>query len=198
MKHMEAGRKLGVGPSHRRALLRSLTLAILEQDSIQTTPARAKELRWFAERIVTLAKRADVSSRRRIVQLLGSSQSQKGRENRVRSAIERVYSDLVPRFKTRNGGYTQILRLAMNRVGDNAEQCIIRYIPEDDAGKDKSKAKKSAKGGDKGEAKKKQEAKTPAKKEAKAEAQDKKAPKEKKETEPQDKPVSKKSEKEKA
>ena len=185
MKHQKAGRKLGVLPDHRIALLRSLTLALLEKDSIQTTPARAKELRWYAERVVTLAKRGDVSGRRRIVQLLGATQNQPGKPNRVRTAIEKIYSDLVPRFKTRPGGYTQIFKLATNRVGDNAEQCIIRYIPADAEAK---KAKKPAK---------KAEAKAAAPKAEKKAA----APKEEKKAsaEPQDKPAkAKKSDKEKA
>ncbi len=194
MKHQKAGRKLGVLPDHRIALLRSLTLAILEKDSIQTTPARAKELRWYAERVVTLAKRGDVSGRRRIVQLLGATETQKGKPNRVRAAIERIYSDLVPRFKTRPGGYTQILRLATNRVGDNAEQCIIRYIPADAEPK---KAKKPAK---KGEAKDKGGAKAAAPKAEKKAAAPKEAKDKKVEApEAEDKAAkAKKSDKEKA
>lgn len=194
MKHQKAGRKLGVLPDHRIALLRSLTLAILEKDSIQTTPARAKELRWYAERVVTLAKRGDVSGRRRIVQLLGATETQKGKPNRVRSAIERIYSDLVPRFKTRPGGYTQILRLATNRAGDNAEQCIIRYIPADAEPK---KAKKPVK---KGEAKDKGGVKAAAPKADKKAAAPKEAKEKKVEAqEPEDKAAkAKKSDKEKA
>jgi large subunit ribosomal protein L17 len=109
--------------------LRSLTLALIENEAIKTTPARAKELRWYADRIVTLAKKGDVASRRRIVQLLGSTETHKPGENRVRNAIERVYNDLVPRFKTRPGGYTQIVLMATRRAGDNAELCVMRYIP---------------------------------------------------------------------
>jgi large subunit ribosomal protein L17 len=129
MRHLHAGRKLGVAPDHRKARLRSLTLALIEKETIKTTPARAKELRWFAERIVTLAKRGDLSGRRRIVQLLGSTQSRNGGPNRVREAVDRVYTQLVPRFQARPGGYTQILRLAKRRAGDNAELCVMRYLP---------------------------------------------------------------------
>src|SRR4051812_41047304 len=118
MRHLHAGRKLGVAPHHRKALLRSLTLALIEKETIRTTPARAKELRWFAERVVTLAKRGDVSGRRHIVKLLGNTETKRPGENRVRIAIERIYSQLVPRFRTRPGGYTQILRLAQRRAGD--------------------------------------------------------------------------------
>lgn len=147
MRHLEAGRKLGVNPDHRRALLRNLTIALIEQDCIRTSVPRAKELRWFAERVVTLAKRGNVAGRRRIVQILGSTQNSHNNENRIRKAIARVYSDLVPRFKDRSGGYTQILKLARTRPGDNSPRCLIRYIPDLDKKKAKdsgSKTKKSA------------------------------------------------------
>ena len=154
MRHLNAGRKLGVSPSHRDALLRSLTLALIEQDSIRTTVARAKELRWYAERVVTLAKRGNLHGRRHIVKLLGATQTQHSGQNRVRMAIDRVYGELVPRFQSRPGGYTQIMRLDTRRPGDNAEMCLIRYMPpaddkkaSDKGGKGKAKAKAKAKGG---------------------------------------------------
>jgi large subunit ribosomal protein L17 len=144
MRHLHTGRKLGVDNSHRLAMLRSLTLALIEKETIRTTPARAKELRWWADRIITLAKRGDLNSRRRIVQLLGSTQTYKTGENRVRKALDRVYSDLAPRFKDRPGGYTQMFRLALRRPGDNAEMCLMRYLPGDAGDKAEAKATKSA------------------------------------------------------
>lgn len=146
MRHLHGGRKLGVGPDRRRALLRSLTLALIERETIQTTRARAKELRWFADRLVTLAKRGDLSGRRHIVKILGSTQTQVPGENRIRNAVDRIYTVLVPRFQGRNGGYTQIFHLATRRAGDNAEMCVMRYIPAPEdktkkaSGKDKAKA----------------------------------------------------------
>src|SRR4051812_18718426 len=151
MRHLKTGRKLGVNPDHRKAMLRSLTLALIERDSIQTTPARAKELRWYAERVVNLAKRGDLHSRRQVVKLLGSTQTNKLGENRVRNVLERLYSSLAPRFKDRPGGCTQLIRLATRRAGDNAELCVFRYIPDPKAkpGKsekaDKGKEKKAMK-----------------------------------------------------
>lgn len=148
MRHLQSGRKLNVDSSHRVALMRSMTLALIENESIRTIPARAKELRWWAEHIVTLAKRGDLSSRRRIIQLLGSTKTPQNGENRIRSAVEAVYSRLVPRFKERSGGYTQILRLATRRPGDNAELCVMRYLPppeEKKARKAPAKATKKVK-----------------------------------------------------
>ena len=74
MRHLHSGRKLGRSPDHRRATLRALTLAIIENEAIQTIPSRAKELRWYAERAVTLAKRGDVASVRLLVKMLGSTE----------------------------------------------------------------------------------------------------------------------------
>lgn len=143
MRHRHSGRQLGVTPDHRRALLRNLTIALVEQEAIQTIPARAKELRWYADRVITWAKQGDVAGRRQIVKLLGSSQNTGNGENRIRSAIDKIYTDYVPRFKTRQGGYTQIFLLAKRRPGDNAEQCLMRYIP-DESGK-KASSKKAEK-----------------------------------------------------
>jgi large subunit ribosomal protein L17 len=186
MRHLKSGRGLGVDPSHRIALLRSLTLALIEKETIRTTRARAKELRWYAERMVTLAKRGDVAARRHMVKLLGSTETQHAGENRVRNAIARVYSELVPRFKTRPGGYTQIFHTVDRRPGDNAEMCIMRYIPSEDDAKSKKKTDKKA------EAKSDKGAKTEAKdsKKAKAEASsDHKHDKKHADKGPEDKPA---------
>ena len=144
MRHLNAGNKLGVSNPQRKALLRGLTLALLEHDSIHTTRARAKEMRWWAERSVTLAKRGDVSARRQIIKLLGSTETFTPGENRVRNAITRLYSQIVPRFKDRSGGYTQIIRLPRPRAGDCAEMCIMRYIPSQEDQKKVIKTKKDS------------------------------------------------------
>jgi large subunit ribosomal protein L17 len=143
MRHLKTGRKLGVSVPHRKAMLRSLTMSLIERDAIRTTPARAKELRWYAERVVNLAKKGDVHSRRQIVKLLGSTQTYSQGENRVRKVMDRLYSSLAPRFKDRPGGCTQLIRLATRRAGDNAELCVFRYLPDPDAEKATPKAKKA-------------------------------------------------------
>jgi len=183
MRHAKAGDKLGVLPSHRIALLRNLTLALIEHGKIKTTTRRAKAMRWYAEHVVTLAKRGDLSSRRQIVQLLGSTHTGTPGQNRIRLALDKVYSDLAPRFKDRNGGYTQIFRLAVPRVGDCAPMCVIQYIPGTETN---PKGKESAKT----TAKPKKEARTSEKA-----AQDKPAKKAEKKAAPvvEDKPSTKKS-----
>ena len=199
MRHGNIGRKLGVDHSHRKAMLRSLTLSLIEHDTIRTTPARAKELRWWADHIVTLAKKGDLSSRRRIIQLLGSTRTYETGENRVRKAIEKVYEQLVPRFKSRNGGYTQMFRLALRRPGDNAEMCLMRYIPGEAPAKGSAKTK--GKPEKKAAADKPAKAAKPVEKKAKVQAseavEDKKAKAPKASKAPSDKPAKAKKESDK-
>ncbi|NBT59096.1 50S ribosomal protein L17 [bacterium] len=175
MRHAKAGDKLGVLPSHRVALLRNLTLALIEHGKIKTTTRRAKAMRWYAEHVVTLAKRGDLASRRQIIKLLGSTETGKPGHNRIRLAIDKVYSDLAPRFKDRQGGYTQIFRLADPRVGDCAPMCFIQYLP----GAEETKAKTTEK------------SKKPSKKAEKAAIEDKPVKKEAKAAKAEDKPAKK-------
>jgi len=197
MRHAKAGDRLGVLPSHRVALLRNLTLALIEHGQIKTTTRRAKAMRWYAEHVVTLAKRGDLASRRQIVKLLGSTETGKPGHNRIRLALDKVYSDIAPRFKDRQGGYTQIFRLAQPRVGDAAPMCLIQYLPgaQQDKAKTPKKASKGAEGAKAAEPKKaaKGPEDKPVKKEAKASkpAEDKA---EKKAAPKSDKKVSKKKE----
>lgn len=180
MRHGKAGRKLGGDESYRKAMMRSLTLALIEHETIRTTPARAKELRWFAERVVTLAKRGNLAGRRRIYQILGSTRTHANGTNRVDTAVRKLFDSLAPRFQTRPGGYTQIFRLADNRPGDNAPMCVMRYIPAADDKKGKASKAPVKPTKKKVVAKETKAAKAP--KEAKKEAKDKG---------PQDKPAKK-------
>ncbi len=168
MRHGKSGRKLGMDSDQRRAVFRGLTMSLIEHETIRTTPGRAKELRWFAERVVTLAKRGDLANRKRIYQILGHTKTSANGNNRTDNAVRKLYDSLAPRFQTRPGGYTQILRLADNRPGDNAPMCLIRYIPEE--GTKKAKGKTPVKPTKKTAPKKEAKADKPAKaaKEAKA------------------------------
>lgn len=139
MRHGKSGRKLGFDSDHRKSVLRGMTMSLIEHETIRTTPGRAKELRWFAERVVTLAKRGNLAGRKRVYQLLGHTRTHANGSNRTDNAVRKLYDTLVPRFQTRPGGYTQIFRLADPRPGDNAPMCLIRYIPAE--GEKKAKGK---------------------------------------------------------
>lgn len=116
MRHKVAGRKLGRNPSHRRALLRNLVTSLLEHERIVTTVPKAKEIRPLAEKMITLGKRDTLHARRQVkAYLLDDAVTQK------------VFDELGPRFSSRPGGYSRIIRYR-NRPGDGAEEAIIELM----------------------------------------------------------------------
>ena len=113
MRHRKKGRKLSRTASHRRATLRNMATSLFLHERIETTTAKAKELRPYAERLITLAKRGDLHARR-----LAAAKIQD------RAVVGKLFDELGPRFAERPGGYTRIIKLA-NRQGDNAPMAII-------------------------------------------------------------------------
>jgi large subunit ribosomal protein L17 len=136
MRHRVDRRKLGRTTSHRIALLRNLTAALIERERIRTTLMKAKELRRFAERIITIAKReGDRIHARRLVL----------RDIHDPKLTKKLFETIAPRFSGRPGGYTRILRLGP-RVGDGAEMAVLELIGSEYQPKDKEKkAKKKSK-----------------------------------------------------
>ncbi len=129
MRHLKKGRALGTDASHTTAMLRSLALALLVNERIKTTEARAKEVRPLVERIITLGKRGDVHARRLIIAALGGEKKvvnpATGKQDLEMSY--RVIHDLAPRFADREGGYTRIFKLGP-RKGDNATMVIMELV----------------------------------------------------------------------
>src|SRR4051812_45466541 len=107
MRHRNAGKTLGRSSSHRLALFRNLTRALLEHGRIITTLAKAKELRPFVEKLVTLAKQGDLHARRMALAKLPD-----------KGAVQTLFQDIGPRFADRDGGYTRIIRRHQVRLGD--------------------------------------------------------------------------------
>src|SRR6059036_2875201 len=118
MRHRMAHRKLGRITPHRKALLRNLTTALFERERIRTTLMKAKELRPYAERLITLARREDDRLHARRLA---------ARELQDRTVMKKLFDDLGARFAARPGGYTRILRLGP-RQGDGAEMAIVELI----------------------------------------------------------------------
>ena len=118
MRHRVKGRQLSRTSEHRRALLNNLATSLFTHDKIDTTQAKAKELRPFAERLITLARRGDLHARRQIE-----------RRIRNRAAADRLFKEIGPRFASRPGGYTRILKLG-HRTGDGAELARIELLSE--------------------------------------------------------------------
>jgi large subunit ribosomal protein L17 len=115
MRHLKSGRKLNRTASHRKALIRNLLKALVQREQIQTTDAKAKELRRWADRIVTLGKKDTLHARRLAYAQLGS-----------RVLVSRLFDDIAPRFQNRAGGYTRISKLGPRR-GDAAPVSLIEF-----------------------------------------------------------------------
>jgi large subunit ribosomal protein L17 len=154
MRHRVAHRKLGRVTPHRKALLRNLATALFEKERIRTTLPKAKELRPYAEKLITLAKREDgrLHARR-----------QAARHIQDPAVVKKLFDTIGARFATRPGGYTRILRLG-SRHGDGAEMAYLELVGYEykPAGKsEKGAAKKEAPKDEKKEAAAKSEAKKP-------------------------------------
>jgi len=119
MRHLNKGRKLNRTASHRKALLSNLASALITYKRIVTTEPKAKELRRFADRLVTYAKKDELHGRRLILKSI------KGKANKKISNI--LIHDIAPNYTNRNGGYTRIIKLD-NRKNDNAKMCIIEFV----------------------------------------------------------------------
>ncbi|OGQ13930.1 MAG: 50S ribosomal protein L17 [Deltaproteobacteria bacterium RIFCSPHIGHO2_02_FULL_40_11] len=118
MRHQKLRGKLGANPSHRKAKLRNLLTALLKHERIQTTQTKAKQLKRFADPIISLGKRADLHAKRLVRQTVFE-----------RDAFQKLFEVYGPRFKNRNGGFTRIYHLG-NRKGDGAALSLIEILPD--------------------------------------------------------------------
>lgn len=116
MRHRYSGRKLNKTGTHKRAMFRNMTASLVEHELIKTTLPKAKELRRFAEPLITLAKEDSVANRRLAFDRL-----------RNKAAVGKLFSDLGPRFLERPGGYVRILKCG-NRAGDNAPMAYVELV----------------------------------------------------------------------
>jgi len=134
MRHAMDHRKLSRSPSHRKAMLRNLMNSLVSAERIETTVARAKELRRLADRLITLGKKESTHARRMVFSMLCDKKN-----------TEKLFAGLAGRFKERAGGYTRIVRTGY-RGGDGAEMAFIEYLPVEEkmAGAKKGKKKKTA------------------------------------------------------
>jgi len=138
MRHRKSGRKLGRNSSHRKAMFRNMVTSLIEEEKIQTTDAKAKELRRVAERLITLGKRnapslleaaADDNERGRRTAARVAAVRHAGKVVRNRFALEKLFGELAERYQERPGGYTRIMKIG-NRLGDNAPVSIIELMPD--------------------------------------------------------------------
>ncbi len=169
MRHGRAGYRLGRTTAHRASTLRHIAYGLFEHGQVVTTVPKAKAVRPMVEKIITMAKRGDLASRRMVISKLGgdraafdwlflakdASDAEKDKVNKQRdhaaqffdvpesSAVERnrygelrkapklvkhIFDHVAPRFRDRPGGYTRIVKLGRNRVGDGTELCVIQFV----------------------------------------------------------------------
>ena len=123
MKHNIKNKKLNKTSSHRKAMFMNMSNALIKHEQLTTTLAKAKELRRFVEKIVTLGKKGDLLSRRKAISILQDQKMSK-----------KVFDVLANRYKERSGGYTRIIKLG-NRFGDYAPTAIIEFVDRDENAK---------------------------------------------------------------
>jgi large subunit ribosomal protein L17 len=142
MRHRCQKSKLSRNSSHRRCLFANMLKSLIDSGRINTTVAKAKQLRRYADRMVTLAKENTLASRRRAIahmmvqfNALEPSEARAAKAgdhsayNADRRVIEKLFGEIGPRFAARQGGYTRMVKSGL-RVGDNAQTCVIEFLPE--------------------------------------------------------------------
>ena len=135
MRHRIAGRRLSRTSSHRLAMRRNMVASLFEHETISTTIEKAKEVKPFAEKLITLAKKGTLASRRRAISMLGNRDivaEEKGQVVKTGTVINKLFSDIAPRYLDRSGGYTRIIRLSMRRLGDNGRLVLLQLVGKDD------------------------------------------------------------------
>lgn len=129
MRHRVAGVKLGRTPAHRRALFRNLVTELLQREAIETTDVKAKELRRWSDRMITLGKQGTLHARRRAAAVI-----------RRRAVVQKLFGELAGRYAERPGGYTRVTKLGV-RLGDAAQLSLVELVgrpgSEGDSGKKK-------------------------------------------------------------
>ena len=147
MRHRVAGRELSRTAAHRKALRRNMAMSLFQHGAIRTTTAKAKEIRPFVERLITLARKNTLHARRLISAELGNRRGVRGKlydsktlEPLEVGLLDKLFGEIAPRYADRAGGYTRIIHLSERRLGDAGTQVILQLVeqakasPEEAAG----------------------------------------------------------------
>ena len=143
MRHRVAGRRLGRDSEHRLAMRRNMVASLFEHETISTTIEKAKEVKSFAEKLITLAKKGTLPARRQAIALLGNRNivsDENGKVSKKGTVIGKLFSELGPRYLDRPGGYTRIIRLSLRRLGDNGQLVLLQLVGKGEDSKKEAKA----------------------------------------------------------
>lgn len=150
MRHAVAGSKLGRNTPHRLATFRNLAAALFQHGQITTTIRKAKAVKPFVEKLITLARRGDLHARRRAIALLQDRdlitviKGGEDEEIEDKTLIQKLFDEIGPQFKDRPGGYTRIVRLAKHRIGDGTDLVVLQLVGDDEKHSHSSKSSRRA------------------------------------------------------
>ena len=134
MRHMMRGRQLSRDTEHRKALRRNLVQSLFEHGKVRTTLPKAKEVRAFAEKLITLARQNTLTARRRVIALMGDRRLvDEEQEFTGQKIVQRLFNDVAPKFAGRQGGYTRIIKLSDYRIGDGGSLVLLQLADEETA-----------------------------------------------------------------
>ena len=149
MRHMYKGRQLSRDTEHRKALRRNLIQSLFEHGKIRTTLPKAQECRGLAEKLITLARLKTLNARRRVIQLLRDRRLVDENQDFIpkgggvaTTVVQKLFTDIAPKFEGRNGGYTRIIKLPDHRIGDGGSLVLLQLLTEES--KPTGTARKSA------------------------------------------------------
>jgi large subunit ribosomal protein L17 len=136
MRHMIRGRQLSRDTEHRIALRRNLVQSLFEHGKIRTTYPKAKEVRAFAEKLITDARLGTLVARRRVIAALNdrrlTDENQEFITEGSKTVVQKLFNDIAPKFADRRGGYTRIIKLADVRVGDGGELVLLQLLTDEE------------------------------------------------------------------
>ena len=139
-RHMVRGRQLSRDTEHRKALRRNMVQSLFEHGKVRTTLPKAKEVRAFAEKLITLARTNNLTNRRRVIQLMNdrriTDEEQEfitDEKGRARTVVHKLFDEVAPKFADRQGGYTRIIKLSDYRIGDGGSLVLLQLLTEESA-----------------------------------------------------------------
>src|ERR1035437_9240977 len=131
MRHRKFGKQLSRNTAHRKALRRNMAASLIQHGAIRTTIIKAKELRPFVEKLITLARRGTLHARRQVIATLPDrAMVDDEGEWADKTVVQKLMDEVAPKYADRPGGYTRIIRLSERRIGDAGEQCVMQLVEE--------------------------------------------------------------------